>query len=69
MIIDSLNFLILLGKWFISNQKKKERQCNFEFFLKLVKQRLTAEEHICIEKGTFALFEKKWLMFKDALNS
>ena len=65
IVIDTLNYLLLLGKWFISNQKKNENECKFKCFLNLLEQRLCVEEIICIEKGTYEQFVRKWQMLYE----
>ena len=61
ILIDCLNYCILLGKWFIYNQKKNNKECHIFEYLKLLKMRLEIEQYLCNQKCQPDLFVEKWL--------
>ena len=56
-MIDALNYCILLGKMFISTQKKANKDCSLYCYQVEIKQMLELERYICVEKAQ----EKKCL--------
>ena len=58
---ESINFIILLAKWFI--QKQGYLQCKIELynFLVMLKHHLQVERYICAGNNKLNIFNKKWL--------
>lgn len=67
-IFNTINFLLLYGKYFIQNQNYKNSILNFTAFLNIVKHRLKAEKLIYQMCGEFEKYERKWGEVDNALN-
>jgi hypothetical protein len=59
-MIEALNYCILLGKMFISTQKKAKKDCFIYNYQIELKQRLELEKFICVEKAQEKKFTKRW---------
>ena len=57
---SNINYVILLGKWYIQCQKYLDRQIDFLDFLVILKQNLLTEQYICTSNGKLHTFNKKW---------
>ena len=60
MFLDSLNYCILFGKKFISQQKRNDKRCIFGAYLMQLRNRLEYEKVICAQNGKLEHFENKW---------
>ena len=65
--IDALNFIIILAKKYIHDQKLGGNTICFLGFLPLLKFQLEMENLICIKQGKENLFELKWSYIYDNL--
>ena len=65
-IIDILNLCILYGKWYIHQCKQEGDQIFLMNYIKVVKDKLTAEKTLCILNSTKYLHEE-FLNFLDML--
>ena len=64
---SNVNYVILLGKWFIQYQINHERQIDFLGFLVILKQHLLTELCICTGNNTLHTFNKKWSIILENL--
>jgi hypothetical protein len=60
-MIETLNFCIIEGKWYIAKEKYVLNDCNFIKFLCELKNRINIEKYIITTmKDNEDLFERKW---------
>ena len=57
---SNINYVLLLGKWYIQCQIYHERQIDFMGFLVTLKQHLLTEKYICTNNNRLHVFNKKW---------
>ena len=57
---SNINYVIILGKWFIQCQINHEHQVDFLGFLVTLKQHLLTEKYICTSNDKLHIFNKKW---------
>ena len=63
----TVNFVILLGKWYIYRQSYLDKKVEFFDFLVLLKSRLETEKYICRCQGQINKFDKMWSEIMDNL--
>lgn len=66
-MIDALNYCILLGKRFISTQKKTNKDCFLYYYQIELRQMLELEKYICVEKAQEKKFTKRWSFIYENL--
>ena len=57
--IQAINFIILLGKWFINNSRTQNQQLTFKTFLRLLKKKI---EEIILSKTINNVDPQLWEM-------
>ena len=63
----SVNYIILLAKWFICKQKTNNCKIDFYSFLPVLKQHLNVEKYICTCNDKRNIFEKQWGEIYDCM--
>ena len=62
-----INYVILMGKYFIYKSKKKQKDLFFYNFQYTLRSRLQIDEKVYVQQGRLDLFEKKFGILLDNL--
>ena len=63
----AINYIIILAKWYIHKQHQMERSITLHGFLRVLKDHLVIEKHICTTNNTLESFNKKWNIIMNTL--